>query len=138
RLRQPLQPLRHRLAPVATARRPDVPGDGALAPAEAVGSCDVGEEVEAELVAQVARGLGQARGVDDERRLALRLADLDQPRHAVVVQDATPRSSYAGGTPAITFSCSRTMPSISASGRGGQPGTWMSTATILSTPWRTA
>ena len=23
------------------------------------------------------------------------------------------------------------------SGRGGQPGTWMSTGTILSTPWRT-
>ena len=35
----------------------------------------------------------------------------------------------------MTFSCSRTIPSISASGRGGQPGTWTSTATILSTPW---
>ena len=36
----------------------------------------------------------------------------------------------------MIFSCSRMMPSTSASGRGGQPGTWMSTATILSTPCR--
>jgi len=52
--------------------------------------------------------------------------------HAV----ATGRRSYAGGTPARTASCRRMIPSISASGRGGQPGTWMSTGTILSTPWR--
>src|SRR5262249_38909105 len=129
RRRQPLKALRHRPVQVATTGRPDVARDGALTPAEVIRRSDVGEEVGAELVPQMARRFRQARGVDDERRLALRFADLDEPGNAPVVQEATPRSSYAGGTPAITFSCSRTMPSISASGRGGHPGTWMSTAT---------
>src|SRR5438874_2656051 len=94
----------------------------------------VGVPVEAELVPEMTCRLEEARRVDDERRLAVRLEDLDEPGHAVVVQEETPRISYAGGTPATTFSCRRTMPSISASGRGGQPGTCTSTATILSTP----
>ena len=64
--------------------------------------------------------------------------------HGVILPDAlvdypaTPRISYAGGMPALIRSCSRTMPSISASGRGGQPGTYMSTGMILSTPCSTA
>jgi hypothetical protein len=62
---------------------------------------------------------------------------LDEAGDTLVGQDATPRISYAGGTPALIFSCSRTIPSTSASGRGGQPGTWMSTGVILSTPCST-
>jgi hypothetical protein len=54
---------------------------------------DIGEEVEAELVAQVSRGLGESRRIDDERRLAVPLLNLDQPRNAVEVQEATPRIS---------------------------------------------
>ena len=109
-----------------------------FAPAEVVDGREVGQEVEALLVAEVRAGLDDAGRVDDERRLAVRLLALDEPRDAFEGQLATPRISYAGGTPALIFSWSRTMPSTSASGRGGQPGTWMSTATILSTPWRIA
>ena len=39
------------------------------------------------------RGVDQARRVDDERRLAVLLARLDQSGDAVEVQDATPRIS---------------------------------------------
>ncbi len=106
----------------------------AFAPAEVVDGRDVGEEIEAFLVSEVRAGLDEAGRVDDERRLAERLLALDQPGDAFKGQLATPRISYAGGTPALIFSWSRTMPSTSASGRGGQPGTWMSTAMILSTP----
>src|SRR6266511_1397096 len=134
RPRQALEALRRRLVQVAPSGRADVTRDALAGPAEVVGGGDVGEEVEGEIVAEVAPRLRQARRVDDKRRLALGLTNLDEPGTAVVVQLATPRSSYAGGTPAITFSCRRTMPSISASGRCGQPGTWMSTATILTTP----
>ena len=122
---------------VAAADRADVARDLLLAPAEVVGGGDVGEEVEAVLVAEERARLDEPGGVDDERRLAERLARLDDAGHAGVRRhSATPRISYAGGTPPRIFSCSRTIPSISASGRGGQPGTWMSTGTILSTPWR--
>ena len=114
--------------------RPDVARDAEAAPAEVVDGADVGEEVEALDVAQVQARLGQPRRVDDERQLPVRLDSLDETRNALEGQLATPRISYAGGTPACTFSCSRMIPSISASGRGGHPGTWMSTATILSTP----
>src|SRR6266849_4299784 len=37
----------------------------------------------------------------------------------------------------IIFSCSLSKPSVSASGRGGQPGTYTSTGRILSTPSQT-
>src|SRR5262249_36205895 len=134
RLRQPLQAARRRTMEVAARRRAEVAGAALRAPAEVVGRRDVGQEVEAELVPQMQSRLGEARRIDHERRLAVRLLELDEPGNAAVVQLATPRISYAGGTPASTFSCSRTIPSIKASGRGGQPGTWMSTATILSTP----
>src|SRR5205085_2381946 len=134
--RELLQAARRRPVDVAAARRADVARDALRAPAVVVGRGDVREEVEAELVAQVQRRLHEACPVDDEGRLAVRLLDLDQPRNAAVVQLATPRISYAGGTTASIFSWSRTMPSINASGRGGQPGTWMSTATILSAPTR--
>jgi hypothetical protein len=38
-------------------------------------------------------GLDDTRRVDDERRLAVCLANLDEPWNTVVVQEATPRSS---------------------------------------------
>jgi hypothetical protein len=123
---------------VPPRRRPVVAGDAARAPAEEVSGTDVGEEVEALGVAQVDAGFDQAGRVDDQRCLAVFLFRLDQTGDALVGQDATPRISYAGGTPAWIFSWSRMMPSRSASGRGGQPGTWMSTGQILSTPCRTA
>ena len=122
---------------VSAARRgPDVPCDALLAPAEVVRRREVAQHVEACLVAEVQARLGDAGRVDDERRLPERLACLDESGDSLVAHSATPRISYAGGTPARIFSCRRTMPSISASGRGGQPGTWMSTGMILSTPWR--
>jgi len=109
-----------------------------LAPAEVVDGRDVGQEVEALFVAEVRTGLDDAGRIDDERRLPVRVFALDEPGDAFERQLATPRISYAGGTPPLIFSWRRMMPSTSASGRGGQPGTWMSTATILSTPWRMA
>ena len=63
------------------------------------------------------------------RRCASRVST--RPGTPSKVTAATPRISYAGGTPAMIFSCRRTMPSISASGRGGQPGTCMSTGDDL-------
>src|SRR6266545_4679867 len=51
---------------------------------------------------------------------------------------ASSRVSFDRGSPFRIFSCSRMMPSMSISGRGGQPGTYMSTGTILSTPWTIA
>src|SRR5581483_3427528 len=137
RLGQARVALRARGVQVAPGGRADVAGHPLLAPAQVVGRGDVGEEAELELVAEVAAGFEQPRGVDDERRLAVGLLRLDEARNSVELgQEATPRISYAGGTPASTFSCRRTIPSRSASGRGGHPGTWMSTATILSTPCR--
>src|SRR4029450_12935757 len=47
-------------------------------------------------------------------------------------------STWSRVSPFRIFSCSRRMPSISISGRGGQPGTYMSTGTIWSTPWTMA
>jgi hypothetical protein len=123
---------------VPPCRRPVVAGDPARAPAQVVRGADVGEKVEALRVAQVDAGLDQSGRVDDQGRLAVLLFRLDQSGDALKGQEATPRISYAGGTPAWIFSWSRTMPSSSASGRGGQPGTWISTGQILSTPCRTA
>src|SRR5581483_7223106 len=137
RLRQAGVALRAGRVQVPARGGAEVAGDAVLAPAEVVGGGDVGEEAEVELFAEVETGLAQPSRVDDERRLPVRLLRLDEARDALVgIQLATPRISYAGGTPASTFSCRRTIPSRSASGRGGHPGTWMSTATILSTPWR--
>ena len=78
-----------------------------------------------QLVAQVRRRLEQLRRLDDDGRLAERAPLLDEAGDVLVrrAQGATSRISYAGGTPARTASCSRTIPSISASGRGGQNGT---------------
>ena len=140
RCRNGLEALRADRVEVAARGRADVAGDAVPAPAEIVGCGDVDEHVEPRLVAEVGAGLDDARGVDDQRRLAVLLARLDEPRSRLVpgaAHSATPRMLYAGGTPALIFSWRRTMPSISASGRGGQPGTWMSTGTILSTPWST-
>jgi hypothetical protein len=68
-------------------------GDALLPPAEIVRGGDVGEEVEAELVAQVEAGLDEARRVDDERRLAVGLLRLDEARHSLIGHEATPRIS---------------------------------------------
>ena len=107
---------------VAAGGGPVVAGDLALAPAQVVDGRDVGEEVEAFLVTEVDARLDESRRVDDERRLVVRVLAPDQPRDPFEGQLATPRISYAGGTPALIFSWRRTMPSSSASGRGGQPG----------------
>ena len=123
---------------VAARARADVPRDFTFAPAEVVGGGDIGEKVETEGVAQMASSLKQACRIDNERRLTMGLDRLDETWHAFVAHDATLRSSYAGGTPACTASCRRTMPSISCSGRGGQPGTYTSTGTTLSTDWTIA
>ena len=67
---------------------------------------------------------GETTLVVDPARLVSQIhARLDEPRHGVEAQEATLRSSYAGGTPAFTASWRRMIPSISCSGRGGQPGT---------------
>ncbi len=47
------------------------------------------------------------------------------------------KTSAADGVPAAMPSMSVSSPCISASGRGGQPGMWMSTGMIWSTPWTT-
>jgi hypothetical protein len=39
------------------------------------------------------RGLDETRRIYDERRLAVRLSNLDESRDAVEVQEATPRIS---------------------------------------------
>ena len=89
---------------VAAGGGPVVTGDLALAPAQVVDGRDVGEEVEALLVAEVRARLDEPRGVDDERRLVVRVLALDQAWDALEGQLATPRISYAGGTPALIFS----------------------------------
>ena len=77
-------PLRAGSVEIAAPGGADVAGDAELAPAEIVGRGDVGEHVEAFLVAQMRSRLEQPGGIDDERRLAERLACLDQPGHALV------------------------------------------------------
>src|SRR5207247_7599580 len=119
---------------VAARRVAPVAGDRALVPAQVVDRRHVREEAEVELVAQVEAGLHEPCRIDDERRLPMLFDPLHHTGDRFVPQLATPRISYAGGTPALIFSCRRTMPSSSASGRGVQPGTCTSTATILSTP----
>jgi hypothetical protein len=93
RLRNPRVALRAGGVEVTAFVRADIPGDALLAPAEVVGGRDVGEEVEAELVAQVEAGLDEARRVDDERRLTVGLLRLDQAGYAAEIQEATPRIS---------------------------------------------
>ena len=53
-------------------------------------------------------------------------------------RDASSSTSLDRGSPFMIFSCSLRMPWISISGRGGQPGTYMSTGTSWSTPWTIA
>src|SRR5690348_14707165 len=123
-LGQHLEPLCHRMHEVAAARGADVAGDALAAPAEVVGRDDVDAHVEAELVARVLAGLADPLLLDRHRRHLGPLAVRDvagNPRPVGHV--ATPTRSYAGGTPAWCASCRRMIPSISASGRGGQKGT---------------
>jgi hypothetical protein len=66
----------------------------ASAPAQVVDRRDVGQEVEALLVAQVRARLDDAGGIDDERRLTVRLLALDEAGDALErAQLATPRIS---------------------------------------------
>src|SRR5262249_14972583 len=128
--------LRHRRVEVPARGRADVAGDRSRRPAQVVDRGDVGEEVEAVLVPERCRRLDDVRRLDHHRRLVVRPRHLDEPGDPVELRgahEATLRISYAGGTPALTASCNRMIPSISCSGRGGQPGTYMSTGTILST-----
>ena len=127
-LGQRLEALRHRPVEVAAAGGADVAGDALVAPVEVVGRRRCREEVEAVLVAQVLARLEEPRRLDDERRLAVRSFALRRRSPGTSLsqlgQLRPPRAiSYAGGTPAWTASCRRMIPSISASGRGGQPGT---------------
>src|SRR6185295_10507200 len=122
------------LVDVTTVPASPVAGDGALVPAEVVGRGDVGEKVEPELVAEMESRVDEPFRLDDHRRLAVTLRFGSEPRDRLVAHEATSRISYAGGTPARIFSWRRTIPSSRASGRGGHPGTWTSTGTILSTP----
>jgi hypothetical protein len=87
------EPLRRGLVQVAAGARAVVAGDPVLAPAEVVDRRDVGEEVEAFLVAEVQARLDETRRIDDERRLAARVLALDEPRNTLKAQLATPRSS---------------------------------------------
>src|SRR5581483_7489134 len=118
-----LQSLRHREVDVASARGADVARDAATPPEQIVRRDDVREHLEAELVARVLAGLADALALDRDRRLAERFAFLDEAGNRVVPHVATSRRSYAGGTPARCASCKRMIPSINASGRGGQNGT---------------
>jgi hypothetical protein len=78
---------------VTAAGRADVAGDAEPAPAEVIRRRDVGQEVEALDVAQVRARLDQPRRIDDEGRLIVRLAGLNETGNALVGQDATPRIS---------------------------------------------
>ena len=73
---------------------------------------------------RVLAGLADPPRLDRHRRHLGPVAMRDVARHALPVRHvATPLRSYAGGTPAWCASCRRMIPSISASGRGGQKGT---------------
>ncbi len=85
---------------------------------------EVDEHLEAELVARVRARVADVRGVDRDRGLAERLLLLDETGQRVVAHcEAASLRSYAGAMPAWCASCRRMIPSISASGRGGQNGT---------------
>ena len=86
-------PLGAERVDVAARRSAVVTGDLALAPTEVVDRRDVGQEVEAFLVAEVGARLDQASGIDDERRLAVRVLALDEPGDSLKGQLATPRIS---------------------------------------------
>src|SRR5262249_37609302 len=121
---QHLESLGHRMHEVASARGPDVAGDALAAPAEIVGRDEGDAHVEAELVARVLARLADPPGLDRHRRHLGAVAARDVPGHAAPLGHvATPTRSYAGGTPAWCASCKRMIPSINASGRGGQKGT---------------
>jgi hypothetical protein len=93
RLRGLGEALRAGQVEVAAAGRADVAGDAVAAPAEVIGRSDVREEVEAFAVAQVLARLDQPGRIDNQGRLAVRLAGLDEAGDAFVGQLATPRIS---------------------------------------------
>jgi hypothetical protein len=92
-LRRAREALRALRVEVAAGRGPVVAGDLAVAPAQVVDGRDVGEEVEAFLVAEMRAGLDQPGGIDDQRCLAVRLLALDEPWDSFEGQLATPRIS---------------------------------------------
>src|SRR4029077_14976662 len=136
-LGQRLEPLRHRMNQVAAAGGPDVAREADVGPAEVVCRDEVDAHVEAELVACVLARPADLLRLDRHGRHLGAVPVGDIARHPRPVRHvATPLRSYAGGTPAMCASCRRMIPSISASGRGGQKGTEMSTGTMRSTPCR--
>src|SRR5213078_3609589 len=94
------------------------------APAEVIGRHHVDADVEAELVAGMLARFADPSRLDRHRRHLGPVLVRHVARHARPLGHvATPTRSYAGGTPAWCASCRRMIPSISASGRGGQKGT---------------
>jgi hypothetical protein len=87
------EPLGCGLVQVAAGVGAEVAGDSALAPGEVVDRRDVGEEVEAFLVAEVQARFDESRRIYDKRRLAVRVLALDEARDSLKGQLATPRSS---------------------------------------------
>jgi hypothetical protein len=87
------KPLRAGQVEVAAPGRADVARDSVAAPVEVVRGRDVGEEVEALGVSQVLARFDEPYRVDDESRLTVRVAGLDEAGDALVDQDATPRIS---------------------------------------------
>src|SRR5207247_7716134 len=100
----PREALRARRVDVAAGRRADVARDR-RAPAEVVGWRDVGQEVEALVVAKVRAGLDEAGGIDDEGRLAVRLDRADEPGDALGGHQPTPTlpGPARGRVPARAF-----------------------------------
>ena len=93
-IRNPREALCAWLVQVSPGCSSDVACDLLLSPAEVVGRRDVAQEVEALLVAEVAAGLDEARGIDDERRLSERFLRLNQSGDpGVRGHCATPRIS---------------------------------------------
>ena len=107
--------------------RPDdvapISGHGALVPAEVVGRGDVGEEVEAEPVAEVERRLDEPCGLDDDGRLAVLLRLRQEPRNALVAHDGDApdlvrRAERRRGSSPGGERCPRAAPPAAAGSRG--------------------
>ena len=66
------------------------------------------------------------------------MSEVGSARSAVVSSSAIWVLRLAPGLACWTWSCSLRIAWMSISGRGGQPGRYMSTGTTWSTPWTTA
>ena len=102
-----------------------------------VGGRETGQEAEGEvgLVAEPDDRVDQPVAFDDDRDLVPRQQDVGEPGADPIRQLRRPQRIL----PVVrTCSCSFRIPNISISGLGGQPGTYTSTGTIVSTPWTIA